>query len=94
MSEPIMSSMEAIDKLLAAWDLQVVPEAVGDGRKNIVHVPTGRKLVVQWKPEDGVPEVTDPEVIMFRELSAMMFELLTKPQPEESGGSAPGEPPQ
>jgi hypothetical protein len=31
-----------------------------------------------------VPEVTDPEVIMFRELSAMIFELLTRPQEEEA----------
>jgi hypothetical protein len=86
MSEPIMSSMEAIDKLLRAWDLEVVPDVLSDGsgKKNIVHVPTGRKLVVQWRPEDGVPEVTDPEVIMFRELSAMIFELLTRPQEEEA----------
>lgn len=84
MSEPIMGPMEAIDRLLRAWDLEVVPDDVedGSGRKNIVHVPTGRKLVIQWTPEAANEPITDPEIIMFREMSSMMFALLTRPQPE------------
>jgi hypothetical protein len=84
MQEPIMSSMEAIDRLLRAWDLEaVVPETDdGSGKKELIHKPTGRKLRIAWLPEEDVEPITDPEVIMFREMTSLMFQLLTRPQPE------------
>lgn len=84
MLEPIMGSMEAINKLLTAWDLEVVVPEVddGSGKKELIHKPTGRRLRIVWTPEAANEPITDPEIIMFREMSSMMFALLTRPQPE------------